>query len=66
MDDRSILVGAALTGRPAGLSASDKIKAELEVLESAHLECTDSGIRKVIEDWIAAAKQRLASQQESK
>jgi hypothetical protein len=48
------------------LSASDKIKADLEKLRGALLQCTDSGIRKVIEDWIAEAKQRLASQQKTK
>jgi hypothetical protein len=48
------------------LSASDKIKAEVEKLQSALLQCTDSGIRKVIEDWIAEARQRLASQQKTK
>jgi hypothetical protein len=42
------------------LSASDKIKAELEELQGALLQCADSGIRKVIEDWIAEARQRLA------
>jgi hypothetical protein len=42
------------------LSASDKIKAELKELQGALLQCADSGIRKVIEDWIAEAKQRLA------
>jgi hypothetical protein len=56
----------AWTGRLTGLSASDEIKAELEQLESALLRCTDSGLRKVIEDWIAEAKRRLASQRKSK
>jgi hypothetical protein len=64
MGDRSILIAG--TGRLVMLSASDKIKAELEELQSALLQCTDSGVRKVIEDWIAEAKLRLASQPEMK
>jgi hypothetical protein len=42
------------------LSAPDRIKTELKELESARLQCNDSGIRKVIEDFIVEAKQRLA------
>jgi hypothetical protein len=41
------------------------IKAEIERLEKARDGCSDSGIRKVIEDWIADAKRRLASEQKS-
>jgi hypothetical protein len=51
------------------LSAPDRIKTELKELESARLQCTDTGIRKVIEEWIVEAKERLArmaSQEKSK
>ena len=43
-----------------------KIKAEVEKFEDALRECTDSGIRKLIEDWIADAKKRLEADQDSK
>jgi hypothetical protein len=55
--------------RVAVLSASDRIRAELKELESALIQCTDSGVRKVIEEWIVGAKERLArlaSQEKSK
>jgi hypothetical protein len=42
------------------------IKAEIERLEKALNECSDSGIRRVIEGWIADAKRRLESAQKSK
>jgi hypothetical protein len=44
----------------------EDIKAEIERLEKALRDCPDSGIRKVIEEWIAGAKKRLASEQKSK
>ena len=44
----------------------EDIKAEIERLEKALRDCSDSGIRRVIEEWIADAKRRLASDQESK
>ena len=44
----------------------DGIKAEIENLEKALAECSDDGIRRVVKDWIADAKQRLASEQNSK
>jgi hypothetical protein len=43
-----------------------KIKAEIEKFEKALRDCTDSGIRTVIEYWIEDARERLASAQESK
>lgn len=43
-----------------------KIKAEIEALEKAFRNCADSGLRKVIEDWIESSKQKLASAQKSK
>ena len=43
-----------------------KIKAEIEKFEKALRDCTDSGIRKVIEDWIEDARERLASAQKSR
>jgi hypothetical protein len=49
---------AQFAGRGA-VSASDRIKAELKELESARLQCVDTGIRKVIEDVIVEAKERL-------
>jgi hypothetical protein len=47
-------------------SEKAKIKAEIERLEKALRDCTDSGIRGVIQDWIADARKRLASVQKSK
>ena len=44
----------------------EDIKAEIERLEKALRDCSDSGIRRVIEEWIADAKRRLASGQKSK
>jgi hypothetical protein len=44
----------------------EDIKAEIERLEKALKDCADGGIRRVIEEWIADAKQRLASEQKSK
>jgi len=44
----------------------EDIKAEIERLEKALRDCSDSGIRRVIEEWIADAKRRLVSGQESK
>jgi len=41
------------------------IRTEIERLEKALRECSDSGIRKVIEDWIAEARKKLASSQRS-
>jgi len=46
------------------LSAPDKIRTELEMLENALRQCTDSGIREVIENWITAAKERLRAQED--
>jgi hypothetical protein len=42
-----------------------QIKAEIERLEKALRDCTDSGIRGVIQDWIADAQKRLASGKKS-
>ncbi len=42
-----------------------KLKAEIERLEKAFRECTDSGIRKVIEGWMEDARKRLAFTQKS-
>jgi hypothetical protein len=42
-----------------------QIKAEIERLEKALRDCTDSGIRGVIKDWIVDAQKRLASGKES-
>jgi integrase len=44
--------------RVAVLSASDRIRAELKELVSALIQCTDSGIRNVIEEWIVEAKEK--------
>jgi len=44
----------------------EDIKAEIERLEKALRDCSDSGIRRVIQEWIAGAKRRLLSEQESK
>ena len=44
----------------------EDIKAEIERLEKALRDCSDSGIRRVIEEWIVDAKRRLVSRQESK
>jgi len=38
-----------------------KIKADIERLEKARDQCTDTGIRKLIEAWIEEQKQKLAS-----
>jgi hypothetical protein len=38
-----------------------QIKAEIERLEKARKECTDSGIRQRIEAWIAEQKKKLES-----
>ncbi len=38
-----------------------KIRAEIEALEKARENCTDSGIRKLIEGWIEEQKKKLAS-----
>jgi hypothetical protein len=45
------------------LSAEEtaKIKAEIERLEKARRECTDGGIRKLIEAWIEEQRKKLAS-----
>lgn len=45
------------------LSPGDRalIKAEIERLQKAQRECTDEGIRKQIDAWIAEQKQKLAS-----
>jgi hypothetical protein len=37
------------------------IKAEIERLQKAQLECTDSGIRGKIDAWIVEEKKKLAS-----
>jgi hypothetical protein len=42
-----------------------EIRAEIERLEKALSQCSDTGIRKVIEDWLAEARKRLASGQRS-
>jgi hypothetical protein len=44
----------------------EDIKAEIERLEKALRDCSDSGIRRVIEEWIADAKRRWASEPKSK
>jgi hypothetical protein len=48
---------------PAMLSAEEtaKITAEIERLEKARWECTDGGIRKLIEAWIEEQRKKLAS-----
>jgi hypothetical protein len=38
-----------------------KIRAEIETLEKARENCTDSGIRKLIEACIVEQKKKLAS-----
>jgi hypothetical protein len=38
-----------------------KIKAEIEALEKARENCTDSGIRKLIDAWIEEQKKKLAA-----
>ncbi|MFZ3342274.1 MAG: hypothetical protein WA213_15420 [Terriglobales bacterium] len=43
----------------------EDIKTEIERLEKALKDCSDGGIRRVIEEWIADAKRRLASEQKS-
>jgi hypothetical protein len=45
---------------------TEDIDAKIERLEKALKGCSDSGIRRVIEEWIAEAKRRLAAKQESK
>ena len=40
-----------------------RLKAEIQRLENAHKECTDSGIRGAIEAWIKEEKERLQSAQ---
>ena len=39
--------------------AIQKIRAEIERLEKLREECADSGIRKRIEAWLEAEKQKL-------
>jgi hypothetical protein len=48
----------------AMLSRADtaKIRAELVELQKARDDCTDSGIRKLIEAWIHAQKKKLVSE----
>lgn len=46
--------------------ARAQIKAEVERLELAYENCTDQGIRKVIEGWIQEQKERLLSEENSK
>ncbi len=43
----------------------ENTQAEIARLEKALEECADSGIRKVIEEWLADAKQKSVSEQES-
>jgi hypothetical protein len=45
---------------------TEDIKAEIERLEQALRDCSDGGIRRVIEEWIAEAKKKLASKEKSK
>jgi len=45
------------------LSPIPTIRAELERLENARKDCTDSGLRKWIESAIEKQKQKLASEQ---
>ena len=42
---------------PAG---KDRIKSDIAMLEKARNDCADSGLRKVIENWIEDAKKTLA------
>jgi len=51
---------------PSDKTGADKTRAELETLEIALLNCNDSGIQKVIRDWIVKAKQQLASERKSR
>jgi hypothetical protein len=41
------------------LQPSEEVRAELEMLETALLDCNDSSIQEVIKDWIVEAKQRI-------
>jgi hypothetical protein len=59
---------ASQTGRcqrtlPAMLSAAEiaKIKADIAWLQKCHDSSVDSGIRQLIEDWIADLKEKLES-----
>jgi len=40
-----------------------QISTEIERLEQLRRECADSGIRKLIEAWIEAEKQKLAPEE---
>jgi len=41
-------------------SANAQIRAEIERLEDARKQCSDEGIRKVIEEWITELRKTLA------
>jgi hypothetical protein len=40
-----------------------QIRAEIERLDQLRKECTDSGIRRLIEAWIEAEKRKLAPEE---
>jgi len=37
-----------------------KIEAEIDELEKARADCSDSNVRRVIQDWIAKSKEQLS------
>jgi hypothetical protein len=39
-----------------------KIKSEIELLENGREQCADSGLKKLIEAWIAKLRQKLESE----
>ena len=55
--------GCLVYWQSAMLSSLATIRAELERLEKARKDCTDSGLRKWIEGAIEKQKQKLASEQ---
>jgi hypothetical protein len=42
------------------------IRAEIERLQKARTECTDSGVQKRIDDWIEEQKRKLVPEDSSK
>ena len=50
---------------PFMLSPDDiqRIRTDLAELETAREQCTDSGIQRLIDDWILEAKEKLAQAQ---
>jgi hypothetical protein len=46
------------------LADKNRLRSDLAALEKARNECADSGLRKVIEQWIEEAKKKLAEASE--